>query len=176
MQEEAVSAAASICVFLEELQIREDESGRRKEQKSWSPLFWHRVWCTLAWQAGIWAIVTFIVQRAVTKLNPPTAMNVDYDLWRLCIYRGGRVQVRSVGLKGAWPQGTVNGRWFFSVKNSPTALNVQQDQQEGEKDLNIWLKPCHVSFCVLQNLQELSPRWAEHLLEDKMRIWVKNSK
>jgi len=34
MQEEAVSAAASICVFLEELQIREDESGRRKEQKS----------------------------------------------------------------------------------------------------------------------------------------------
>lgn len=58
------------------------------------------------------------------------------------MYRGGRVQVRSVELKRAWPQGTINGRWFFSVKNSPTALNVQQDQQEGEKDQNISLKPC----------------------------------
>lgn len=75
------------------------------------------------------------------------------------MHRGGRVQVRSVGLKRAWPQGTINGRWFFSVKNSPTALNVQQDQQEGEKDQNISLKPCHVGFCALQKVQEdLSPR------------------
>lgn len=67
MPEEAVSAAASICVFLEELQIREDE--RSAKEKSGSPP-----------SVMFWAVVTFIVQRAVTKLNPPTAMNVDHDL------------------------------------------------------------------------------------------------
>jgi len=35
MQEEAVSAAASICVFLEELQIREDErAGEERNRKA----------------------------------------------------------------------------------------------------------------------------------------------
>lgn len=122
MPEEAVSEAASICVYLEELQIREDEKSMKGRSGSLRSVMF-------------WAVVTFIVQRAVMKLNPPTAMNVDHDLYRdgfNCRWkdRGGGDHNRSVWQMWAWPQGTINGRWVFNVRNSPTALNVQQDQQK----------------------------------------------
>ncbi len=60
------------------------------------------------------------------------------------------IEVGVSWLKRAWPQGTLNGRWFFNVKNSPTALNVQRDQQEDGKEQNSSFKPCHVGFCILR--------------------------
>lgn len=173
MLEEAVSAAASICVFLEELQIREDESGRRKEQKSWSPLYWRRVWCALAWQAGIWAIVTFIVQRAVTKLNPPTAMNVDYDLCRnALIYRGGRVLVEEGVASGHTQRSMV-----FQCQKLTDSVECSTRPARGWERPKYFIQTLSRGLLCPQNLQEeLSPCWAECLLEEKMRIWVRNSK